>query len=577
VSDPSCSLFGLSLSGLLAVAGAASLPTTEPTVGYGALVALLAVIAVSVWLGARAQEVVSRSSFLSGYFLGNRGLGVWAVALTATVQSGGTFMGYPSLVYTHGWIVGLWIAAYMVVPITGFAAFGKRLAQLSHRTGAITVPDMFRARFASPRLGLIASLLILCFMSLLMIAQFKAGAIVMKLAWPSAVPLAIGEDVLPSALDAKYLIGLAVFSITVVGYTLIGGFLASVWTDMFQSVLMAVGVILLFCLVVPAASRAGLSQPTLDAVRATGPEFATGPGYSTPGHSFLPPTLALSYFVVWIFGGMGTPAGMIRLMAAKDTRTLRRSIVVLSIYNLMIYLPLLVICICARAIFPALVHPDEVVPRLALWATRDLPAGSLVGGLILAAPLGAVMSTVSSYLLVIASGLVRDVYQHFFRPQASQAEVQRAAHVVMIVLGIIAVIANINPPQHLQVLVVFSAASCGATFFVPAWMLAYWPRATAAGAGAAMLSGALTMLGLFLTGVVLAWYGWKQPIDQLASVGSYYPGGFHPVIFGLAASLVAGVLVSLITKPPPRAVVARLFMPPPEAAPAKQPMPTAPA
>ncbi len=137
----------------------------------------LGVIGVSIWLGARAQQVVRRSSFLSGYFLGNRGLGAWALALTATVQSGGTFMGYPSLVYTHGWIVGLWIASYMLVPITAFAVFGKRLAQLSHRTGAITVPDMFRARFASPRLGLITSLLILCFMSLLMIAQFKAGAL----------------------------------------------------------------------------------------------------------------------------------------------------------------------------------------------------------------------------------------------------------------------------------------------------------------------------------------------------------------------------------------------------------------
>ena len=182
--------FAPALIGLLAVAEPASLPAAEPTVGYGAMVALLGVIGVSIWLGARAQQVVRRSSFLSGYFLGNRGLGAWALALTATVQSGGTFMGYPSMVYTHGWIVGLWIAGYMMVPITAFAVFGKRLAQLSHRTGAITVPDMFRARFASPTLGLIASLLILCFMSLLMVAQFKAGAILMKSVWPDSVALA---------------------------------------------------------------------------------------------------------------------------------------------------------------------------------------------------------------------------------------------------------------------------------------------------------------------------------------------------------------------------------------------------
>ncbi len=157
---------------------------------------------------------------------------------------------------------------------------------------------------------------------------------------------------------------------------------------------------------------------------------------------------------------MGNPAGMIRVMASKDTPTLRRSIVVLSLYNLLIYLPLLVICILRFGqSFPHLEHSDEVVPRLALWATQDLPAGSLVGGLILAAPMGAVMSTVSSYLVVIASGLVRDVYQHFLRPVASQVEVRRAAHGVMIALGLVAVAANIHPVEYLQeLLIVFSTS-----------------------------------------------------------------------------------------------------------------------
>ena len=104
-----------------------------PGVGYGTLTMLLVVMAISVWLGSRAQRAVEKGGFVKGYFLGNRGLGAWALALTATVQSGGTFMGFPALVYTHGWIVALWIAGYMVVPITGFAVLGKRFAQLSRR------------------------------------------------------------------------------------------------------------------------------------------------------------------------------------------------------------------------------------------------------------------------------------------------------------------------------------------------------------------------------------------------------------------------------------------------------------
>ena len=97
---------------------------------YGVMFALAVIIAVSGWIGVVAQRAVSKGSFLKGFFLGNRGLGVWAMALTATVQSGGTFMGVPSLIYSHGYVVALWIASYMLVPLAGFAILGKRLAQL---------------------------------------------------------------------------------------------------------------------------------------------------------------------------------------------------------------------------------------------------------------------------------------------------------------------------------------------------------------------------------------------------------------------------------------------------------------
>jgi SSS family solute:Na+ symporter/sodium/pantothenate symporter len=86
------------------------------------------------------------------------------------------------------------------------------------------MPDLFRARFASPAAGLVASLLIMLFMSFMMIAQFKAGAIVMKNAWPGTGVLSFSEE---GSIDKAYYVGLAIFSITVVGYTLIGGFLAA--------------------------------------------------------------------------------------------------------------------------------------------------------------------------------------------------------------------------------------------------------------------------------------------------------------------------------------------------------------
>src|SRR4051812_34427962 len=328
---------------LLAQAAATN-TTALPSPGVGAIVALVLFIAASVWLGTIAQKVVERSQFIQGYFQGNRGLGAWTIALTATVQSGGTFMGFPSLVYTYGWIVALWIGSYMVVPLTGFGVIGKRIAQISRRTGAVTMPDLFRARYASPAAGLVCSLLIIVFMTIMMLAQFKAGAVVMKIAWPGTGALALAEDT-SGPIDRVYLIGLAIFSLTVVGYTLIGGFLAAVWTDLLQSGMMFIGVMILVVLALTAtgglgrASRKAVENveqlaiekgKTPEEAHHAASQYAAGPGLRSDGTLFLPLTMAFSFFCFWPFAGMASPASVVRIMACKDTRVLRQSIFLLA-------------------------------------------------------------------------------------------------------------------------------------------------------------------------------------------------------------------------------------------------------
>ncbi len=627
--------------------------STAASAGLGTLFALLVFIAASVWLGTIAQRVVEKGSFLKGYFLGNRGLGAWALALTATVQSGGTFMGFPSLVYSFGWIVALWIASYMVVPITGFGVLGKRISQLSRRTGAITVPDLVRERFGSPAAGLMASLLILLFMSFMMVAQFKAGALVMKISWPGSGALALSED--GDGLDRYYYLGLAIFSLTVVGYTLIGGFLAAVWTDLFQSVMMFIGVMILLPLTLLAAgglttasqrlryevavkplsaearaksaSRLAAVEERLQGLDAALRRYAaehdgalpkeladlppadlpqgkqaaeaqpleyfgaggkidvpqsqqrslivltekhaggwqgalysngkvvTGkmsrPGDLTSGpgpFDWQPVGIAVSFFFQWVFAGLSSPAGLVRIMASKSTPTIRRSIVLLALYNMCIYLPLIVICICGRTLIPDLNHSDEIIPRLALLGTSPLPGGSFIAGLILAAPFGAVMATVSSYLVVIASGLVRDVYLRFINPHAGEATIRWLSHLMMIVVGAVAVAANLHPPHHLQTMVILSGTCAATSFFAPAMMIAYWRRASAPGAMAAMVGGVISSLSLYAAG----WFKYHE-IKPLT------PLGLDPIIWGLAISSLLGIVTSLCTAPPAEKLVSRLF------------------
>lgn len=657
--------------------------------GFSVMGALALFIAASGYLGFLAEKKIQKSSFLQGYFLGNRGLGAWALALTATVQSGGTFMGFPSLVYAHGWIVALWIGGYMVVPLSGFSILAKRFAFLSRRTGAITVPDLFRERFAHPTVGLTASLMILLFMTVMMIAQFKAGATVMKLAWPSNEPMRLSEeqadfefsrgsldklraakvpsdvvdrlekavgatattkreliDAIQKAVpddnlkpyagaietaskgeDWKYQTGLVVFTIVVVGYTLVGGFLAGVWTDLFQSVMMVIGVMILFVLAVPRAG--GLEQATRTAVALTGPEYAQGPGHqfrpprdsdkpeqilertartkdgasrgldaSDPGttkhgadsettvrivrgpRAYLPPGLAVSFFFVWVFSGVGSPAGMVRVMASETTEVVRKSIFMLSIYNCLIYVPLICICIAGRALIPGLEKTDEIIPRLAVGLTQEIPGGSLLTGLILAAPFGAVMATVSCYLLVIASGLVKDIYLRFVRPQAHEAEIRRVTYAAMIGVGLLAIALNVRPVKFLQALVVFSGTGSACTFVVPAIMAAYWRRATAVGTIFSMLTGAVTVSSLYFLGWLQRFAlkdaalenpatSWKQTVvsilgpDKMIGLDDptapYFLCGVDPILWGLGASLIVGVGVSLLTSPPPKEHIARMF------------------
>ena len=598
----------------------------QPHGGIGTLVALAVFILASGWIGILANRAMQHGSFMKGFFLGNRGLGAWALALTATVQSGGTFMGFPSLVYTHGWIVALWIGSYMVVPITGFGILGKRLAQLSRKLGAITIPDFFRERFGSPALGLLASICILFYMSFMMIAQFKAGAIVMKLSWPGTESLALSEEfsnfvlhekqierfrqkgvnpetvakletlkdqaftdvstfdkklnelftidelkahkaaIVSAAtpIDVLYFVGLAVFTLTVVGYTMAGGFLAAVWTDLFQSIMMFFGVILL--LVLALWTVGGLEAASVTAVQQTGPGFIYGPGYdpSGVGREFLPLSLAISFFVLWVYSGLSSPAGMVRIMACDSTQTLRRSIYLLSVYNCFIYIPLIIICVCGRTLFPNLgAQSDEIIPRMALVTTQGLPFSSFWAGLILAAPFGAIMATVSSYLVVISSGLVRDIYQRFIEPNASEGRLRFLSHTAMIVVGLVAVAANIQPVKYLQAMVVFSSTGTACTFLIPALMAAYWRRASIAGVLAAMFLGAGTALSLYTIGIFNLAKTLGLPdhalLGQDTSFRPYYLFGCDPIVWGLGISLIAGIGVSLITRPPDARLISKLF------------------
>ncbi|MBM3947011.1 MAG: sodium transporter, partial [SAR202 cluster bacterium] len=390
------------------------------------LFSLVLLMVISMVIGGLANKASEEGGFLRGYFLGNRGLGSWSMALTATVMSGGTFMGFPSLVYQYGWVLALWIASYMMVPLCTFAVLGKRMGWLARKTGAITLPELLRERFQSPMVGVVSSAVMIFLLAFGLISQFKGGAIILQKVLP---PIPFGDPnqvFVGQTLQFHY--GLAIFTLVVLSYTVYGGFLAAVWTDLFQSVLMAIGILVLFPLAMQRSG--GLEAATQAGIAAVGPGFAFAPG---AGREFLPPGLAFSFFAMWSIAGMGQPATLVRLMAFRDTPTLRHAIFLLGTYNALIYIPIVLIFVCARAILPNLEKPDEVMPTMALTV-----ASPWLAGLILAAPFGAVMATVSGFLVQISSGLVQDLYHRFINPDAGERTLRRISNLGMTIIALAA-------------------------------------------------------------------------------------------------------------------------------------------
>ena len=177
-----------------------------------------------------------------------------------------------------------------------------------------------------------------------------------------------------------------------VGYTLIGGFLAAVWTDLLQSVMMFIGVTILVVLALPAAG--GLekaSRQAMQNVEQTALEQGATPrqprrhgiaicvraGPARRRHAVSAADDGVFVVLLLAVRGHGLPASVVRVMACKDTDVLRRSIFLLAVYNMGIYLPLIAICICARAMMPDLgKESDEVIPRMAPGADAGVAAAA---------------------------------------------------------------------------------------------------------------------------------------------------------------------------------------------------------
>jgi len=455
-----------------------------PLAGY-----LLLVFGLSVFAYRRRRQ----GNFLNDYFLGNRSMGgfVLAMTLTATYISASSFIGGPGAAYKYG--LGWVLLSMIQLPAVwlSLGVLGKKFAILARRYNAVTLNDMLYARYQSRLLVWLASFSLLVAFLGAMTVQFIGGA-----------------RLLETAAGIPYDTGLLIFGISIALYTAFGGFRASVLNDAMQGLVMLLGTVLLLVAVIHAA---GGLHAAVGKLQQIDPKLVSPQG----GDDILSLPFMASFWVLVCFGVIGLPHTAVRCIAYRDSKAVHRGIVLGTVVVAVLMLGMHLAGALGRAILPDLTIPDQVIPTLMIAVLPPFAAG-----IFLAAPMAAIMSTINAQLLQSSATIVKDLYLNA-RPEALKNEkrLTRMTSLATLVLGLLVLLAAWHPPQMIIWLNLLAFGGLEAVFLWPLVLGLYWERANAAGALSSMLTGAVSYT--LLAGVDL------------------HIAGLHPIIPSLLLSLLA--------------------------------------
>ena len=456
---------------------------------------------------ARSEACKSGGDFIKSYFLGDRALQgfVLAMTLVATYGSVSSFVSGPGLAWRYGlgWVV---FAAPQI--ITGFlvlGVLGKKMSLVSRRIGAITVIDVIVARFKSSALGAFLSLSRLFFFIDMMVGQFIGGA-----------------QLISQAAGIHYVAGLVLFGSVVVLYTTFGGFRAVAITDTVCALLMLAGMGVLAADIIGEAG--GLTLLMQKIAKDAGAQQAAA--FIDPTScGALPLTLLFSSWILVGFATVALPQSAVRCMAYKSTQDLHLAMIVSTVVCGALMIGMTLLGFLARAAVPESEafggNTDAMIPYLIAHHMNPW-----VAGITLVAPIAATMSTVSSLLIAASSAIIKDLIlrRYSLLPDRSE-QVARFAKICTFFIGLLSLILAINPFEIIVWINMFAFGGLEIAFLCPLVGGLFWSRATAKGAWVSVLGG-------------LAVYAW-------ACLAKPDLGGWHAVSPALVVSIISFVLVSL--------------------------------
>jgi sodium/pantothenate symporter len=460
------------------------------------IIFLFIFFAIGFWAN---RYVQSTNSFLQEYFLGGRQLGGFVLAMTmiATYGSASSFIGGPGVAYTKG--LG-WVLLSMAQLPAGYfvlMALGKKFAIIAKKNNYVTIIDFLKDRYQSNAIVLMSALSIIIFLFSSMTAQWVGGA-----------------RLIESLTGMSYTVSLFIFAVSVLVYVIIGGFRAVALSDTVQGMIMLLGTIVL--LIATIVAGGGMTN-IMSELAAENANFLSPFGADRD----LTPLYVSSFWILVGVGVVGLPQIAVRAMSYKDAKAMHLAIIIGTIVIGTIMFGMHLIGVLARAVLPGIEIGDKVMPMLSM---EVLPP--FLAGLVLAAPMAAIMSTVNALLILVSSTIVKDVYLNFIKKDASETHIKRTSLMVTTIIGLAVVFFALNPPDLLVWLNLFSFGGLESVFIWPIIFGLYWSKGNKYGAFLSMVVG----MGSYIL------------FDR------FYPNAFglHTVVLPVLLSLMTFIFGSLV-------------------------------
>ncbi|MDE6148501.1 MAG: sodium/proline symporter PutP [Ruminococcus sp.] len=492
------------------------------------LISIIVYLLMILYIGIRFSK---KNNTVDDFYLGGRRLGplVTAMSAEASDMSSWLLMGLPGLAYLSGICDAGWTAIGLAIgTYVNWLFVAKRLRYYSQRCGnAITIPDFFSNRYRDNKkilLGISALIIVIFF-----IPYTGSG-------------FAACGKLFSSLFDIDYHLAMIISALIIIAYTCLGGFLAASTTDLIQSIIMTIALIIVLGFGINVAGG-------LDAVIENAKSL---PGYLSMNSLYDPTTgketsygmLKIASMMAWGLGYFGMPHILLRFMAIEDRKKIKTSRRIASIW---------VVISLAIAVFIGVIglamtnagaigtlkdsQAETIIVKISSLLSTYGVIPALIAGVILAGIMASTMSTSDSQLLAASSSVSQNILPKVFKINITEKASMIVARITLVIIAIIGVIIAWDPNSSVFGIVSFAWAGFGATFGPVMLFALFWKRSNKYGAIAGMIVG----------GVMV--FVWKYVIATFGGIWSIYE-----LLPAFICASIAIIIVSLATKAPEKEI-----------------------